>query len=224
MTDFYIYADETGDLDFSGNPDAAPYFGVGTATFAGPHGSALAEGLELRCRLEAGGVRLPRGFHAVYDSHRTRAEVFPAIQRQAPRFDTTFLAKSAAYAHVRSYSKTHVYKLAVYLHLKWVLTQMLTPLDDAFLILGSLQTAGKRDAVREAVADVCAQVGSIRGNAVVPCIWDAPSSWGIQVADYGLWAVQRDLMGYACEWLNPCIAPTLRSRFMPWGTANPGTT
>ena len=212
-----MYADETGDLDFSGNPASAAYFGIGTATFAGSHGSALAQGLELRCALEAVGVELPRGFHAKNDSHRTRAEVFEALRMQAPRFDTTFLAKSGAYPYVQKYDKTRIYKLAVYMHLKWILPRILSPLDSAYVILGSLQTSGKRSAIREAVADVCMQVAGLANTGIAPCIWDAPSSWGIQVADYGLWAVQRDLEGRPCEWLDTCVKPTLASTFMPWG-------
>jgi len=52
----------------------------------------------------------------------------------------------------------------------------------------------------------------------VPCIWDAPSSWGIQVAVYGLWSAQRLLLGRDNKWHDSVIAPRLRSFFTPWGT------
>lgn len=215
MTDVYVYVDETGDLDFSGNPRASSRFGLGSAVFRGPHGAALAAGLELRCRLEAEGLSLPRGFHAKDDSHRTRDEVFGLIREQAPRFDVTFLDKERAYPRVREASVTYRYKLAVYLHLKWLIPRV-APVDGTvFVILGSLQTAGKREAVRNAVADVCAQV-DLPLARVVPCIWDAPSSWGIQVADYALWAAQRDIEGRQCTWFEPCVKPTLASVFHPW--------
>lgn len=136
MADVYMYADETGDLDMSGSVKASKYFGFGTAVFPDGHGNRLWEGLQLRCQLEAKGVRLPRGFHAKNDSHSTRAGY--------------------------------------------------------------------------------AQVGD---RIIVPCIWDAPSSWGIQVADYALWAVQRQLEGRTGKWLDTCVEPTLRSIFMPWGKA-----
>lgn len=215
MTDVYVYVDETGDLDFSGNPRASSRFGLGSAVFRGPHGAALAAGLELRCRLEAEGLSLPRGFHAKDDSHRTRDEVFGLIRGQAPRFDVTFLDKEHAYPRVREASVTYRYKLAVYLHLKWLILQV-APVDGTvFVILGSLQTAGKREAVRAAVAGVCAQV-DLPLARVVPCIWDAPSSWGIQVADYALWATQREADGRQCSWFEPCVKPTLASVFHPW--------
>ncbi|WP_084102780.1 DUF3800 domain-containing protein [Demequina sp. NBRC 110051] len=220
MSDVYIYADEYGDLDFSGNPDAARYFGVGTATFRGRHGDQMADGFELRCSLEARGVDMPRGFHAQQDSRRTRHEVFSLLAEHAPRFDTTFLAKSQTQAHLRRSSKTYLYKLALYLHLKWLVPAVAPAEGTVYIILGSLQTAGKRDAVRAAIRDVCTQI-DLPLATVVPCIWDAPSSWGIQAADYGLWAVQRDLERADSTWLDAYVRPTLESRFLPWGTAAP---
>lgn len=70
---------------------------------------------------------------------------------------------------------------------------------------------------REAPADVCTQTA--KGRQIVLCIWDAPTTWGIQVADYGLWAVQRVLEGRPCKWYDDCVQPTLRTTFMPWGQA-----
>ena len=218
MTDVYVYADEYGDLDFSGNPKAARYFGIGTATFVGDHGTALAEGLALRCQLEAEGVSIPRGFHAVNDSARTRREVLSIIKRQYPRIDTTFLSKSGAYPRLRTYTKAYLYKLSLFMHLKYVVPQVFVQGGRVFVILGSLQTAGKREAVKDAVADVCNQV-VVLGTPVIPCIWDAPSSWGIQVADYGLWTVQRDLERGDARLLDEYIRPSLASRFLPWGFA-----
>jgi hypothetical protein len=215
VTDVYVYVDETGDLDFSGNPRASAHFGLGSAVFRGPHGAALAAGLELRCRLEAEGLALPRGFHAKDDSHRTRDEVFGLIREQAPRFDVTLLDKERADLRVREASVTYRYKLAAFLHLKWLVPQVAPTEGSIFVIIGSLQTAGKREAVRNAVTDVCAQMDLPRAR-VVPCIWDAPSSWGIQIADYGLWAAQRELVGRQCTWFEPCVKPTLASVFHPW--------
>jgi hypothetical protein len=216
MADVYMYADETGDLDMSGSDKASTYFGFGTAVFPDGHGHRLWEGLQLRCQLEAKGVRLPRGFHAKNDSHSTRAEVFDLIRQQAPRFDTTFLYKANAYDGVKQRGQVYLYKMAWFLHFKEIARQVSTAGDRLFVVVGMLQTNNKRDAIRHALHDVCAQVGD---RIIVPCIWDAPSSWGIQVADYALWAVQRQLEGRTGKWLDICVEPTLRSIFMPWGKA-----
>ena len=216
MADVYMYADETGDLDMSGSPGTSTYFGFGTAVFPDGHGTSLWEGLQLRCRLEANGVRLPRGFHAKNDSHSTRNEVFDLIRRQAPRFDTTFLLKANAYERVRKAGQVYLYKLAWFLHFKEIARQVSKPGDRLFVVIGMLQTNNKRDAIRRALQEVCAQVGN---RTIIPCIWDAPSSWGIQVADYGLWAVQRRLERRPCTWFESSIRPTLQSIFTPWGRA-----
>lgn len=216
MTDVFLYADETGDLDMSGSPGTSTYFGFGTATFADGHGAEVWEGMRLRCHLESRGIRLPRGMHAKNDSHATRCEVFDLIRAQGPRFDTTFLLKQKAFDRVRQAGQVRLYKLAWYLHLKEIARQVSSRGDRVFVIVGSLQTHNKRDAIRHAIEDVC---GQIKERTIVPRIWDAPSAWGIQVADYALWATQRTIEGRACPWFDSCVNPTLQSRFMPWGQA-----
>ena len=58
VADIFMYADETGNLDYEGVPDArgggaSTYFGFGTAVFQHDHGGHLLEALMLRARLEA---------------------------------------------------------------------------------------------------------------------------------------------------------------------------
>lgn len=209
-----MYADETGDLDLSGSPGSSRYFGFGTAVFPGEHGSELWDGHQLRCRLEQRGVRLPKGLHAKNDSKATRTEVFSLIRRQSPRIDTTFLLKEKAFPQVRRKGPIRLYQMAWYLHFKEIALRVTSPGDTLFVVVGSLQTSNKRDAIRHALEDVCRQVGHDR--TIVPCIWDAHTSWGIQVADYALWAVQRILEGRACSWYESCVAPILATTFLPW--------
>lgn len=214
MTPIYIYADETGDLGYASD---APYFGIGTATFIGNHAGSLWEGFELRTRLEARGVTLQKGLHAKNDAPRTRAEVFNVLGAQDFRLDTTFLYKENAYHYVRDRGPVYLYKTAIYLHLKEISLQVSQPGDDVFFIAGHLQTSSKRAAIGDAVRDVCSQLATDR--AIIPCIWDAPSSWGIQVADYGLWSSQRALLGRESKWHDSVVKPRLRSFFTPWGVA-----
>jgi hypothetical protein len=58
VSEVFVYADETGDLDAIGSPGSSRYFGFGTAVFPDGHGQQLWEGLRLRCRLEQSGIRL----------------------------------------------------------------------------------------------------------------------------------------------------------------------
>ena len=214
MADLYIYADETGDLDMSGSPGSSTYFGFGTAVFVGNHGNALWQGLDLRCRLESRGVSLPHGLHAKNDSHATRDEVFALIRAQAPRFDTTFLAKHKAYSYIKEQGQMRLYKLAWYMHFKYVAPRVSSPGDTIYVIAATLKTSRRVGGARRALQDVVDQVKG--GRKITLCVWDAPTSWGVQVADYGLWAAQRDLEGRPCSWYPTCVQPTLASRFMPW--------
>ncbi|WP_234435680.1 DUF3800 domain-containing protein [Streptomyces sp. NRRL F-2747] len=217
MAEIYMYADETGDLDMSGSPGASRYFGFGTAVFVGDHGHALWEGLQLRCRLERRGVSVPQGLHAKNDSHTTRGEVFDLIRAQAPRFDTTFLAKENAYSYVRAAGQMRLYKLAWYLHFKEIVRRVSSPGDTVYVVAASLNTNKKEGSARDALEDVCRQ--SATDREIVLCVWNAPTSWGVQVADYGLWAVQRVLEDRKCPWYESSIEPTLATTFRPWGLA-----
>lgn len=144
---------------------------------------------------------------------RTKDEMFDLIRQQAPRFDTTFLYKPNAYPTVRAKGEMYLYKMAWYLHFKEIATQVCTPADDLCVIVGTIATSARRALARAALLDVCLQVHRV----INLCYWDASTSWGLQVADYGLWAVQRHLAGKTCSWFTPCVQPTLQSVFTPWG-------
>ena len=213
----YLYADETGNLDYDGSPNphgggASTYFGFGTAVFNNDHGSDLLKGLHLRARATKNGIHLAKGFHACDDSNKTRNEMFSEIKDQNPRFDTTFLYKANAYDHVKRAGPLRLYKMAWYLHLKNIALQVSEPEDELFVVVAEFGTKRVKEAAKEAIADVCEQIN----RNITLCVWTAPSSWGLQVADYGLWAVQRTLEGKKCSWYEPCIKPTLSSRFLPW--------
>ena len=215
MADHYLYLDETGTLDFQSRPGEA-YFGVGTAHFAGDHRDAIWEGHQLRVALEHRGIKLPKGLHAKNDSHPTRSEVYDLLSSQPVRFDATLLRKERAFAQVRAGGKPRLYKMAIWLHLKYVVPLISSRDDRVFVIAGHLQTTGHREAIRHAVDDVCRQVGFNR--AVIPCIWEAQSSWGIQSADYALWRVQRSAEGKPVPAYAARIDGRIGSIFQPWGS------
>lgn len=216
MADVYMYADETGNLDYAAGDKegATKYFGFGTAVFRDDHGRHLFEGLKLRAHLEGRSLPLPRGFHAVNDSARTRNEVFQLIRLQAPRFDATFLWKAKAYPSVRARGQMYLYKMAWYLHFKEIATQVSNRGDTLYVIVGTFGTAARKAEAVTAVREVCNQVD----RKIVLCAWEAATSWGLQVADYGLWAMQRQLERKTCTWYAPCVHPTVRSFYTPWGS------
>ena len=214
MTDHYLYLDETGTLDFESRPGEA-FFGVGTAHFAGDHRDAIWAGHQLRIELEAKGVKLPKGLHAKNDSHPTRQQTCETLAVQSVRFDATLLKKDAAYDRVKTAGKVRLYKTAVWLHLKYVIPTVSAHSDRVFVIAGNLQTGSHREAIRHAVDDVCAQLESPR--EVVPIIWESPSSWGLQAADYALWRVQRIAESKNVPGYTALLEDKTESVFYLWG-------
>lgn len=219
MPKVYIYADETGNLDYSGKSGSSDYFGFGTAVFDSAHPEALWGGLKLRARLAAGeddreGVSLPRGFHAINDTIATKTAMFAEIKKQAPRFDSTFLYKANAQDHVRAAGSMRLYKLAWFLHFKYVATKVSNPGDTLVVVVASLGTKARQSEAEAALRDVCQQIN----RKFVLCVWDASTSWGIQVADYGLWAIQRHLEGRSGTWYEEFISDLSRTEYTPWGS------
>lgn len=216
MAEIYMYVDETGDLGVPGIPGVSRYFGFGTAVFRGDHGEQIWQGLRLRCDLERRGVNLPRGLHAKNDSQFTRDEVFDLIGQQRPRLDATFLCKAKAHPAVRD-RQQWLYKLAWHSHFRHVVCQISAPGDTLYVIAASLTTSRKLINASEALKDVCHRFAADR--EIVLCVWDAQSTWGIQVADYSLWAIQRVLEERPCKWFESHVEPQLHSLMTPWGTA-----
>ncbi|WP_431893545.1 hypothetical protein [Nonomuraea sp. bgisy101] len=112
MSEVFMYADETGNLDYDVAGGGSKYFGIGTATYQGDHESAFWQGHRLRLAHARAGVEFPKGYHAKNDNHRTRIEVCDVIRNQAPRFGMTFLAKDNAYTNVRDKGQEYLYRIA----------------------------------------------------------------------------------------------------------------
>lgn len=221
MAVIYIYADETGNLDYDviDGSGASPYFGFGTVSYIGDHGNALWGGLALRAaaegRLSSSERTFASGFHAVDDSARTRHEVYAEIARQEPRFDATLLYKPNANRDVRERGEMYLYQLAWYLHLKFVVKEVAKPGDHVIVVVATLGTSRRRNEARAAIRDVCEQV---RVDFTL-CVWDAATSWGLQVVDYALWATQRRETRGKGSWWGDYVRPITHSVFFPWNCA-----
>ncbi|GAB3551878.1 hypothetical protein J2S53_003908 [Actinopolyspora lacussalsi] len=214
MADVYMYADETGNLDYEQHQGASRYFGIATAVIR-DHGEVLNEGLKLRTELHAKGMPLKNGaFHACDDSHPTRKEVFALIADQGWRFDTTMLDKTQAYESVRQAGDVRLYKMAWYLHFKCIAPYVAAEGDRLFVIAATLGTKARKRAFQDSLHDVC-QVQGPRGRDVHLCHWPAQSSWGLQVADYVAWAVQRRLEKNETRYWE-MVADSFKTFFTPW--------
>jgi hypothetical protein len=220
MTDVFLYADETGNLDYNptGKAGASKYFGVGTAVFSRDHGTELWNGMRLRAELSGTAigqttVALPKGFHAKDDRFEIRQRVYQEIDRQAPRFDATIMTKANAYDYVRARGDMWLYKYTFHLHLKRIAPIVTEPGDTLYVIVATLGTAKKQRLAQLALEDVCRQTGI----QIVLCVWDSATSWGLQVADYGLWALQRKLNSGDDSWHSRYIENHEEIVKFPWG-------
>lgn len=106
-----------------------------------------------------------------------------------------------------------LYKMAWYLHFKEIARQVANSNDHLYVIVGEFGTAQRRTQAKAALQDVCNQVD----RQITLCVWRSVSSWGLQAADYGLWATQRNLEQKRCTWFQSAVAPTLSSFYRPWG-------
>lgn len=217
MADVFVYADETGNFDYdaAGKEGATAYFGFGTAIFEGDHSDALWMGHILRATLETDGHGLPKGFHAKNDGWEIRSPMLSALALQTARIDATFLYKANAYDYVRARGWQGLYKYAWYMHLKYLCRYVLSPDDHLYVVVATLGTNKKQTLARQFVQDVCDQMP----QDITLCIWDAATSWGLQVADYALWAVNRHLEGRELRAYDRDVAPLVKTCYTPWGRA-----
>jgi hypothetical protein len=212
MADIYVFADETGDLGYN-SEKGSKYFGFGTAAYTSGSCPNFTDAFKLRCGLEASGISIKEGFHATNDRWAIRDEIFNLITLEPPRFDFTFLNKGNAYPHVKAKGDLHLYGLAWGMHFRTIAQQVASAEDVIYCIMGDIQTKAKKREIEFVVKDIAEQVPD---RKIVPIIWNSKSSWGLQVADYGLWEAQRKLNNEKTEWWESSIAPNHESFFLPW--------
>jgi hypothetical protein len=175
MSDVFMFADETGNLDYNVSGGGSRYFGIGTATWKGDHGVHLWQATQLRFRHATAKVELPAGYHAKDDSHATRAEVYQVIAAQAPRFDATFLAKTNAYPGVRAKGENYLYQMAWFLHFKEIARRVTAGGDTLYVAVATLGTKARKKAFQQAIEDVCDHHAPSWAKVVV-AHWDSATS------------------------------------------------
>jgi hypothetical protein len=214
MSDVWIYLDESGTPDFDLGIGSSPYFAIGEAVMRDGHDQMLGDFL-VAC---AGRDKLVNGFHAYDDSSATKAALFDVMGRSGARYAFTFMAKANAYADVRDRPKIWLYQYALYVHLKASIPVHSRIGDTVHVIAAHITMGAKQAAIEQAVSGVCGQLSSDR--VVVPHMWRSPTSAGLQMADYALWATQRSIVqGRTCFQDDPVVRPRESFCHFPWGTA-----
>jgi hypothetical protein len=206
----YVFADESGDFNFSRHQSASRYFILATVTVPDCSlGQAL---LELRRELAWEGQGLDTEFHATQDLQAIRDRVFPLLMAHPFRLDVTLLEKAKAKPSIRP-TEPRFYQYAWYLHWKYVAPRVISKNDEVLVVSASVGTKKQRAAFRAAVLDVAAQF-TPAARFQVAC-WSAASEPCLQVVDYCAWAVQRyreagDDRSYKI------IRPRIASEFAPF--------
>lgn len=182
----YIYADESGNFDFSLNQKASRYFILTTVVI--DNHTIESDLLDLRRELAWTGVLLSRGFHATEDKQLVRDKVFDILKGYNLRIDATILEKRKAQPKIRP-TDTRFYKYAWYFHMKFVAPSVASKSDQLLVIGASIGTKKKLAVFRSAVKDVMNQTSPT--SAMQTAIWTAECDPCLQIADYCPWAIQR---------------------------------
>lgn len=181
-----VFADESGNFDFSRKQGASRYFILTTVScpsFA--VGDAL---LRLRREIAWEGHGTDSEFHATTDAQAVRDRVFDVLCTHDFRVDATILEKAKANPHTRQ-TDDRFYKLAWWLHMKHVAPRVVRPHDELFVVGASLGVKKKRAVMHTAVQDVIRQVSPTTNFRTAS--WNAHSEPCLQVADYCCWALSR---------------------------------
>ncbi len=180
-----VFADESGNFDFSRAAGASRYFILTTIScIRYDVGDAL---LALRRDLAWGGAGLDSEFHATTDTQAIRDRVFDSLRAHAFRIDATILEKAKAEPGERS-TDGAFYGTAWRQHMA-IVAREAAPGDQMLLVSAALGTRRKR-ATMHAAVQTAVRTAS-RATEVRVASWDARSDPCLQVADYCCWAIRR---------------------------------
>lgn len=187
MTRLHIFADESGNFDFTNGPGASKYFLITSVTFFDDF-ATCGELERLRYELAWDGIGHPGPFHAHSDKQVIRDRVFSLMAPHDFRVDATLLEKRKTQPHLRV-SDERFYKYAWYYHLRHVAPQICGPNDEILIASASIGTRKKQGAYHAGVKDVISQ--TVPALTVRSAQWPADCDPGLQIADYCSWAIQR---------------------------------
>lgn len=181
----YVYADESGNFDFSGQEGASRYFILTTVTV---DDHTIASDLQtLRRKLAWEGESLAKGFHATNDKQRIRDRVFDVLGRHDFRVDATILEKRKADPSRRIAGR--FYGLAWYFHLSRVVPILAAQADELLVIAADIGANDMRANFSDTVSTVAGETGP--KVAMVSAMWLAATHPLLQAADYCSWALHR---------------------------------
>jgi len=154
---WYLFSDESGDLQCRADSRVSKYFAVGTLLVNEDQlGVLRTELLALRDSLAWRSHGLDSCFHATTDAQNIRDEVVTVLGSLNYRFDVTLLEKRKTQPQLRPNEQT-LFKYAWYYHLKHVAPSVFQPNDEVLIVAAQLGTRSMRNAFRLAIEDVMKQ-------------------------------------------------------------------
>ena len=182
----YIYADESGNFDFSVHDGASKYFIV-TTVMLQDH-KVASELFELRRNLAWKGFNLPRGFHAAEDPQAVRNDVFGTLHPHGFRVDATIMDKRKSQPQLRT-SPMRFYQHGWIYHMRYNAPKVATSQDEVLVVAAAVSPKKRAASFNDAVKDVMSQISP--ANALKSAHWPAATDPCLQIADYCSWAIQR---------------------------------
>ena len=150
----YIYADKSGNFDFSQRNGASRFFPLATVVI---NARAIEPDLlELRRQLAWDGLSLTGGFHASEDNQIVRNRVFGILGKHDFRIDTTILEKRKAEPQIRA-TDMQFYKFAWFSHMRQVAPRVVSPADNLLVVAASIGNRREQAALISDLQDVMNQ-------------------------------------------------------------------
>ena len=179
-----IFADESGNFDFSGNPSATRYFILTTVLIDDVN--LVSEMRQLREELAWRYEKWEGVFHATEDPQAIRDRVFATLAKYDFRIDATILDKRKTLPRLRP-TEERFYKYAWFYHMKHVAPRIASTPDELLVVAAAVFR--KKVNIRSAIRDVMNQTSAIKDFRCV--VWPAGVDVCLQIADYCCWAIQR---------------------------------
>ena len=151
----FVYADESGNFDFSRNRGASRYFVLATVVL---EDHVLSDRLtQLRRDLAWKGVDVPDGFHATTDSQNVRDAVFNVLGSSGFRIDATIIDKPKTLPRLKR-EESRFYQYAWYYHMKYVAPRVVDAADELMVVAATIGTKKARSTFQTTIRDVMSQV------------------------------------------------------------------
>jgi len=183
----YLYADESGNFDFSRKEGATRYFVLTTVAFFDDR-RALVDLDALRQTVSSELTVPVTHFHASEDRQAVRDRVFESLRLHRFRVDATILEKPKAHPQIRE-TDDAFYRFAWTQHLR-IMYAVSRPGDEILVTAASLGgTRRKERPFRSALSDATARFA--RERAIRTVHQPSDSDPGLQIADYCSWAIFR---------------------------------